>query len=74
MQTLKDEGIITNSTSFICKSCLGRCKESAKTQEYVETENNRKSGSEDIDYSCNINIPMESATEITSDAKTLFLN
>ena len=74
MQTLKDKGIITNSISIICKSCLERCKDSTKFQENVETENNSESGSEDIDHSCNIEMPLESVTEITSNAKTLFLN
>ena len=74
VQTLQDKGIITNSTSFICKSCLERCKESTKIQYNVSTENNSESGSEEIDHSCNIDMQLESATEITSSAETLFLN
>ena len=67
VQRLKDKDIIANSTSFICKSCLDRCKESAKIQENAETKNNKESGSEDIDHLCNMNMPVESVTEITSN-------
>ena len=74
VQTLKDKGIITNSTSFIYKSCLERYKKSTKIQVNVETKNNSESGSEDIDHSCNIDMPPESVIEVTSNAKTLFLN
>ena len=56
MQTLKNKGIIANSTSFICKSCLERCKESTKIQENFETENNTETGSEDIDHLFNIDM------------------
>ena len=74
VQRLKYKGIITKSISFICKSCLERCKESGKIQEDVEAKNSSESCSGDIDHSCNVDMQLGSATEITSNAKTLFLN